>query len=664
METFILYIAKASGLLAVFFIAYYAFLRKETFFNSNRGFLLAGLITSGLLPLAKYTKVIFIEPVQQTISSEPISNEQLQQFMVMQQFMAAKPEPFTINWYYVALAVYSIGLLFFLMRFIMDFISIRKILKGNSIIKQGRFKLIDSEKVQSPFSFFNYIVYNSAQLQQEELESILSHEKVHSSQKHSADMILSQLFCIAFWFNPFMWFYKKSISQNLEFIADAVAIKQLNDKKAYQKTLLKITLQPECIAITNHFYQSLIKKRIVMLNKKQSKKRNSWKYAVVLPALAAFIFLFQVKVIAQEKASEINTSSQEKTKISITIDKNTTDEELNKNTDVFKDEFEADVTFSNVARNASGEITAIKATVKDKDQSQDHYVSGTSPIKPFTIEMEKNSNATGNIIGFGNPNPFHVTADKISVASNANVPVQTKVICNTSASTGCNGYMNGPNTVNLYKGAVFYVNGVEQKEIGDNLSDLQLPKGQTIANMNVISPKEAKKKYGKKAKKGAVEITTVPTQPNFNYAYGSSDNTNNSFSFTMPNMDEVMTIALNGVSTGMDALANINWQKDFAFEGISEEERKEIQEEMKKAQVEIKQAMKELQIDRKEIEKSINESLRDSGLKDQEMKQAMKEMEQAKQQMKEAQKQLEEAQKDLQKAQKEMEKRKALSKKS
>ncbi|RDI14682.1 M56 family metallopeptidase [Flavobacterium sp. AG291] len=662
MENFIIYISKASGLLAVFFIAYYVFLRKETFFNSNRGFLLAGLITSTLLPLVKYTKTIFVEPVQQSIVSENISNEQLQQYLVMQQFMAAKQEPFTINWYYIVIAIYSIGLLFFLMRFVMDFLSIRKILKGNSIIKQGRFKLIDSEKVQSPFSFFNYIVYNSASLQTEELESILNHEKVHSSQKHSADMIISQLFCIVFWFNPFVWFYKKAISQNLEFIADAVAIKQLSDKKAYQKTLLKITLQPECISITNHFYQSLIKKRIVMLNKKQSKKRNSWKYGIVLPALAAFILMFQVKVVAQEKATEVNTSSQEKTKIVITIDKSTSDEELNANADIFKDEFEADVTFSNVARNTSGEITAIKATVKDKDQSQDHYVSGTTPIKPFTIEMEKNSNANGNIIGFGNPNPFNVTANKASVASaKENVPIHTNVNYNTSSSTG---YINGPNAVNLYKGAVFYVNGVEQKEIGDNLKDLQLPKGQTIMNMAVLTAKDAKKKYGKKAKNGAVEITTQPIQSNFSYSYGNSDNMNNSFNFTMPNMDEVMSLALNGVSTGMDALANIDWQKNFAFEGISEEERKEIQDEMKKAQIEIQQAMKELQIDRQEIEKSINESLRDSGVKDHEMKQVMKEMEQAKQQMKEAQKQLEAARLDLQKAEKEIEKKKALSKKS
>ena len=89
--------------------------------------------------------------------------------------------------------------------------------------------------------------------------------------------------------------------QNLEYIADQKASQLIDDKKVYQKALLKVVTHQNCLSITNHFYQSLIKKRIVMLNKNQSHKRNSWKYALILPALVAFILLFQIKVIAQER---------------------------------------------------------------------------------------------------------------------------------------------------------------------------------------------------------------------------------------------------------------------------------------------------------------------------------------------------------------------------
>ncbi|MGM8363446.1 M56 family metallopeptidase [Flavobacterium sp. ARAG 55.4] len=133
------------------------------------------------------------------------------------------------------------------------------------------------------------------------MENILEHEKVHSSQNHSVDVLVARMFCIAFWFNPLIWLYKKVMVQNLEFIADREASKNISDKKAYQLTLLKITRQENCVSITNHFYQSLIKKRIIMLNQNQSKKWNSWKYITVFPALIAFVFLFQIKIVAQEK---------------------------------------------------------------------------------------------------------------------------------------------------------------------------------------------------------------------------------------------------------------------------------------------------------------------------------------------------------------------------
>jgi hypothetical protein len=40
-----------------------------------------------------------------------------------------------------------------------------------------------------------------------------------------------------------------------------------------------------------------------MLKKIQSNKRNSWKYAMILPVVA-FMFLFQVEVVAQEKGKK------------------------------------------------------------------------------------------------------------------------------------------------------------------------------------------------------------------------------------------------------------------------------------------------------------------------------------------------------------------------
>ncbi|MUV02971.1 M48 family metalloprotease [Flavobacterium rakeshii] len=299
MEQFIVYMAKASGLIALFYAAYHIFLRKETFFVSNRWFLLSGLGTALALPLVFFKKIVWTNtsPIQEV---SVINANQLQQ---LQETPFALSNTITFSWPNLIFGVYIAGVLFLTIKLLLNIIQLKQIIKNQSVIKEGQYKLIDTPRVNAPFSFFNYIVYNSAVLQPNELESIICHEKAHSRQYHSADMLIGQLTAIFFWFNPFAWLYKSSISQNLEFIADAVATKQISDSTAYQKTLLKVTLQLQYISITNNFYQSLIKKRIVMMNKNKSRKANAAKYSLVIPALAAFMLLFQVKTIAQSKAA-------------------------------------------------------------------------------------------------------------------------------------------------------------------------------------------------------------------------------------------------------------------------------------------------------------------------------------------------------------------------
>ena len=61
METVFIYLLKSSGLITAFFLAYFFLLRKETFFSTNRWFLLTGLITSVVLPLFFIEKIVIVE---------------------------------------------------------------------------------------------------------------------------------------------------------------------------------------------------------------------------------------------------------------------------------------------------------------------------------------------------------------------------------------------------------------------------------------------------------------------------------------------------------------------------------------------------------------------------------------------------------------------------
>ncbi|TRW27572.1 peptidase M56 [Flavobacterium zepuense] len=634
MEAAIIYLIKVSAIIMLFMLAYQLFLKKETFFTTNRLFLLAGLGTAVLLPLIAYTKIVWVSPAPVVQQQQTINVNAL---IASQNAFAKLPvqQSFTINWWYVALGIYTAGVVVLSIIFIKDIIRLRLMLKGQKVVKQDGYRFIDSATAKAPFSFFRYIVYNSSMLQPQELESIIAHEKVHSGQRHSLDMIISELFCIILWFNPFVWWYKKAIAQNLEFIADAEAIKLLTDKTAYQKTLVKITIQPECIAITNHFYQSLIKKRIVMLNKAQSKKRNGLKYMAIMPMLAAFMFLFQYKVVAQVKeSSQVNVSADPE--FSIDINKNSTDADLAKAKKTFKDKYNVDVTFSNVKRNSKGEMTSIKTVVKENGRSMSNEIESTTPIKPFQIVMDELDGSKNAMIVVGKvriaagyppapPMPPNATSPVPLVPPVPPVPAKGhSMIINSGAQ-------QSP-ALNFGDDALVIINGVKQPKG----SVVTLPAGHQVVGVATLDKKEAKDKYGKEGKKGAVEITTAA----------------NGYAFMMPDEATVMGYAQMGLDEGFKALSNINFDEIMsnafahidieAMDEFSEEQRSEIGEDLKRAEIELRRVGPELQ-----------RSFEAHRMSKEDMEDAKREIEAAKKEIQAAKKEIEAAKKEMERARQE-----------
>lgn len=281
------YLLKSCGIIVVFYFFYSVFLRKDTFFKCNRLFLLSGLIFAAILPL-------IIIPIYVEYTPIDTSN-----------FVFEVSENATVNTglglidYLVLL--YSLGVLCFLVRFIFQFSSLIRIIWSGKQKRIYRYTYIETKKDISPFSFFNWIVFNPDQFDETELQQILTHEKVHADQYHSIDVLLIELSCITLWFNPFIWLYAKSLKQNLEFLADNTAITFSGCKKSYQYTLLKTSVPRYQMALSNNFYNSLIKKRIVMLHKSKSKKTNQLKFLLITPILVVFLMSFSTKEVFIKK---------------------------------------------------------------------------------------------------------------------------------------------------------------------------------------------------------------------------------------------------------------------------------------------------------------------------------------------------------------------------
>ncbi len=407
MEQLFIYLIKSSGLIAVFYMTYHFLVRKETFFTSNRWFLIAGLFTSLLLPLFTIKKIIYVERPKvnfaDLVAYTPTSTPTSANVSAVEAF----------DWMQLIWVSYILIAVFLVIKIVFNFISLYRMLYQQQKIKNEQFTFVDLNYDIAPFSFFNYIVYNSKLYSHEELQSILLHEKIHSQEFHSFDVMVAKLFSIVFWFNPFVWLYKKAIIQNLEYIADQKAVAHLQDPKVYQRALLKVVTNQNCLAITNNFYQSLIKKRIVMLNKNQSNKRNSLKYALVIPALICFVLLFQIKTIAQQKEETTKTKHTETHQgADITFDSKETDKSLKTLKNVFKEE-KIVTEVSKVKRNSAGEITGICIKMKCEDgRKKELKINQSTPIDQIFIYTNRLENG---LFDFG---VKHVSNDEISYIRN------------------------------------------------------------------------------------------------------------------------------------------------------------------------------------------------------------------------------------------------------
>ena len=413
-----LYCIKANGLIILFYLMYVLFLRKETFFVSNRLYLILGLLISLCLPLITFTKTIWVDPT-------PVPEFYQETTIVNSEYIEVPIQETPIDWSLILTTAYVVICVLILVKIGIEIASFYKRIRKHNQQKEADFTLIHSNTTENPFSFFHYIVINPHLFSESELQHILTHESIHVKQKHSIDVLLGKLFCAVFWVNPIIWLYRKAMLQNLEFIADSETFQQIENKYEYQKTLLKVVTHQHDLSITNQFYQSLIKKRIVMLHTNQSHKKNLWKYATILPLLVGFMLLFQIETIAQVKENQQKSHVAKVEAIGFSWDKNATDEEMKSDAELLKSQG-IDYKFSKVKRNKNGEIIAIKIEFNDgKGNKGVKEIKGDDPIEPIYFNAEEGR------IGFTTEPDYsdYVIDEKLSKQFGAEIKVKmAKVI--------------------------------------------------------------------------------------------------------------------------------------------------------------------------------------------------------------------------------------------
>jgi len=186
--------------------------------------------------------------------------------------------------------VYLFGVLLFGMNFLLQLAVLLYQSYANPVIVDGRFRIVETGGNRAPCSFGNTIFINPAAYDWETYNQILIHEKTHVSGRHTVDILLAEAAVVLQWFNPIVWWYRREVENNLEFLTDeSVLLHEEVERSAYQLSLLRVSAPHLPFSITNNYNQSLLKRRIVMMNSKRSSRHTVWKYFFLLPIFTALV---------------------------------------------------------------------------------------------------------------------------------------------------------------------------------------------------------------------------------------------------------------------------------------------------------------------------------------------------------------------------------------
>ncbi|MGN7787184.1 TonB-dependent receptor plug domain-containing protein [Niabella sp. 22666] len=300
MPLLIDYILKLNICLAVVYLFYQLFLRRLTFYNWNRWYLLGYTVLSFIIPLIDIMPSLEKRALQQNL---------MVQWIPAISFATPGERNFfeTLTYWDWAVAILILGSMVLLIRFLIRFYSFRKMKAKAQLISGQDTMIYQLDEPIRPFSFGNSIFINTEMHSGEDLEEIIRHEFVHVKQKHTIDIMWCEMLCMLNWFNPFVWLLRHNVKQNLEFIADNQVLQSGLDRKEYQYLLLKVMGNRQ-FAFTNHFNFSSLKKRIAMMNTIKSAKVQLIKFMFLLPVVAVLLLSFRKEIKAYREQDTIGAA--------------------------------------------------------------------------------------------------------------------------------------------------------------------------------------------------------------------------------------------------------------------------------------------------------------------------------------------------------------------
>ncbi|WP_431165142.1 M23/M56 family metallopeptidase [Tenacibaculum halocynthiae] len=296
MNNLLVYLIQVTSVFSVLYFVYILFFNRLTFHTINRRILILLLPVSILLPILSNLFPVLSSKIIEVPLFEYIVNSQNHQVFDSNQKELASS---FLNFNSVLIIIYFLIVIVYLIRILVNTKSIFN-LKNKSIIqKEGGYKIAFAD-VPEIFSYFKWIFIPKKEFKKYN-QQIVEHEIIHIKLKHSWDVILSELYLSFFWFNPLLYFYRKSLKSIHEFQADKGVLEKGIKTSQYMELLLQSLKIQKPNNLYNYFNQPILKKRITMMTKPKSKNLSKLTYIVLFP-------VFTILTLAFTKPSSTNDS--------------------------------------------------------------------------------------------------------------------------------------------------------------------------------------------------------------------------------------------------------------------------------------------------------------------------------------------------------------------
>jgi len=307
MNSLVNYLLESGISLAFLSLLYLLFLRKETYFQTNRLFLLMSVLFSLVLPLLHIPvfepKSVMIEEVRVT----PYSNL-LETVVVRSQDFSQNVESVILSSTSI-ITVYALGAILFMALLAFRFLKLMQMIRRNPVLPAEGYKMVLIDQQTSPFAFMNYIFVRKDFDKTPGYHRMMIHELEHVRQGHTFDILILEILTIFQWFNPFMWMLRRAIRENHEYLADKAVLSSGIHPSEYKELLLSQVLGGPYYA-ASHFNYSMIRNRIRMMTRIQSPKAAAAKVLPGLLAAGALLLAFACEQRSSVSTSPVRTLSE------------------------------------------------------------------------------------------------------------------------------------------------------------------------------------------------------------------------------------------------------------------------------------------------------------------------------------------------------------------